>query len=151
MQKKFIVRLSIDERRDLESLVKTGRASARKIRHANILLKADVNASAWTDKKIAEAFNVHMNTVYTIRKRLVELGMHAALERKPREKGSTPFKLDGEGEACLITLSCSKPPEGYAKWTLRLLADKLVELEVVESISYETVRQTLKKTNLNLI
>ena len=147
MNKKYIVRLSDQERRGLEQLSAKGKTVAYRIRHAHILLKADADGPSWTDWRIAEAFSCHARTVEGIRKRFVEQGLDAALNRKKREIPPREKLLDGEKEARLIALSCSKPPKGRARWTLHLLADKMVELEVVESISHETVRQTLKKTN----
>ena len=151
MNKKYIVRLTADEREQLKGLVSKGKAAAYKIKHANVLLKADADGPAWTDERIAEAFSVHGGTVANIRERLVEQGLEAALNRKKREKPPRENKLDGAKEARLIALACSKPPLGRRRWTLHLLADKLVELRIVDSISHETVRQTLKKTNSNRI
>ena len=147
MKKKYIVRLTEEEREQLEDLVNKGQAQAYKIKHANILLKADADGPCWTDAAIAEAFSCHRVTVENVRKRFVEQGMQAALERKKRERPPRERILDGAGEARLIALSCSQPPEGRSRWTLELLADKLVELNVVESISYRTVGRVLKKTN----
>ena len=151
MNKKYIVRLSEAERSELSGMVDIGKAAAYRIKHANILLKVDADGPCWTDNQAAEAFNCHARTVRNIRQRFVESGFHAALERKKQSKPSRKRSLDGEGEARLIALRCGDPPEGFSRWTLHLLADKLVELNVVESISHETVRQTLKKTNLSLI
>lgn len=145
--KKYIVRLTDEERQQLEDLVGKGQAPAYKIRHAHILLKADADGPCWTDQAIADAFCCHRGTVEGIRKRFVEQGMHGALERKKRANPPRERILDGAGEARLIALHCSPPPEGCSRWTLELLADKLVELEVVESISYRTVGRVLKKTN----
>lgn len=145
--KKYIVRLSKEERQALETLVRKGRTAAYKIRHANILLTVDANGAAWTDRRTAEALGCHENTVRNVRQRLVEQGLAAALERKKQRQASRERILDGEGEARLIALACSQPPEGRDHWTLQLLADKLVELDIVESISDQTVRRTLKKTN----
>ena len=145
--KKYIVRLTDEERQQLGDLVGKGQAQAYKIRHAHILLKADAEGPCWTDQAIADAFSCHRGTVEGIRKRFVEQGLQGALERKKREKPPREKILDGEGEARLIALSCSQPPEGRSRWTLELLADKLVELNVVASISYRTVDRTLKKTN----
>lgn len=145
--KKYIVRLIDEERQQLEDLANKGQAQAYKIKHANILLKADAEGPCWTDVAISEAFSCHRVTVENIRKRFVEQGLQAALERKKREKPPREKILDGEGEARLIALSCGQPPEGRSRWSLTLLADKLVELNVVESISYRTVGRTLKKTN----
>jgi len=143
---KYVVRLTMEERRTLESLVAEGRAAADRLLRARMLLKADVGQGGpgWSDEKIAEAFEVGLSTIHRLRQRLVEDGFEAALVRKPRSRHRAP-KLDGEKEARLVALACSAPPEGRARWTLQLLADKLVELEVVESISDEAVRQRLKK------
>lgn len=145
--KKYIVRLSDEERTKLTEMITKGKTAAYRIRHADILLKADADGPGWTDKMIAEAFSAHENTVSGIRRRFVEEGLQSALERKKQAVPSCRPKFDGEKEARLIALSCGVPPEGYARWNLRLLADRLVELEIVDSVSYETVRQTLKKTN----
>ena len=145
--KKYIVRLTAEERGRLKALVSKGRASARTIGHARVLLKVDADGPNWTDEKTAEAFGMRANTVRDIRQRFVEQGLDAALERKRREEPPTPRKLDGAGEARLIAIACGEPPEGRARWTLRLLAGKLVELAIVDDISHETVRRTLKKTS----
>jgi transposase len=147
MNKRYVVRLADVERRQLEERVSKGKAAAQKIKHANILLKADADGEGWTDEDIAGTFLVHANTVRGIRQRFVEEGLEAALNRKRRALPPRERILDGEKEARLIALSCSKPPEGRGRWTLRLLADKMVELEIVDSISHETVRQGLKKTS----
>ena len=146
MPKKYIVRLSDAERQHLTELISKGKTAAYKIRHANILLKADADGPAWTDARIAESFSVSINTVMGVRQRLVEQGLEAALTRKKQAHPSRQPRLDGEGEARLIALRCSAPPDGHARWTLRLLADQAMALEIVEAISHETVRQTLKKT-----
>ena len=146
MTRKFIVRLTDDERIGLTELVTKGKAAAYKIKHANILLKADADSGGWTDAVIADAFSCSPRTVAYIRERFVEDGFDAALNRKLQSKPSRTPKLDGEKEARLIALSCGKPPEGRAVWTLRLLADRLVDLDIVDTISYETVRVALKKT-----
>ena len=140
------VELTPEERQTLETLVRKGEHSALKLMRAHILLKADRNGPSWTDAKISEAFGCDAQTVYNVRKRFASGERLAALERKPQSRPSHMPKLDGQGEARLIALCCSDPPEGFSQWTLQLLADKLVELEIVESISVETVRQTLKKT-----
>ena len=145
MNKKYIVRLSDEERRALTELTSKGKAAASKIRHAHILLKADADGPAWTDQRIAETFSVSVNTVLGVRQRLVEQGLEAALNRKNQAHPSRTPCLDGEGEARLIALRCSAPPAGHARWTLRLLADQAVALDIVEAISHETVRQALKK------
>jgi transposase len=144
---KYVVRLTNEERATLESLVGDRRAAADKRLRARMLLKADVGVGGpgWTDAKIAEAFEVGVSTIHRLRQRLVEDGLEAALVRKPKSRHRLP-KLDGEKEARLVALACSDPPEGRGRWTLQLLADKLVELEVVDSISDETVRLRLKKT-----
>jgi transposase len=146
MNKKYIVRLSDEERSQLTALTNKGKAAAYKIRHAHILLKADADGPAWTDVKIAESFSVSVNTVLGVRQRLVEQGLEAALNRKQQDHPSRSPLLDGAGEARLIALRCSEPPAGHARWTLRLLAEQAVALEIVETISHETVRQALKKT-----
>jgi hypothetical protein len=147
MHKRYIVRLEADEREQLANLVKNGKSAAYRIKHANILLMVDASAEAWSDDKTAQALHCHTNTVRNVRQRFVEQGLEAALERKKQEKPSRSRCCDGETEARLIALSCSQPPTGHGKWSVRLLADKMVELEVVQSISHETVRQTLKKTS----
>jgi transposase len=151
--KKYKVTLTADERQFLHTLVSAGKAAALKLTHARILLKADATPSGpgWTDARIAEAIEVNRTTVEQVRQRFVEQGLEAALVRKKQARPSRERKLDGAGEARLIALACSEPPLGRAAWTLRLLADRLVELEVVETISTETVRQALKKTNSSRI
>ncbi len=147
--KKYIVRLTDEEREELTRLVSKGKAAARKLTRARVLLKADVGdgGPGWTDDRIAEALEVGTRRVENIRKRFVEKGLEATINRKKRCRPPRQKILDGEKEAKLIALCCGNPPEGRARWTLRLLADKLVEFDIVESISHETVRQTLKKTN----
>jgi homeodomain-containing protein len=144
--KKYVVRLTEEERTELLQMIRAGRSAARTLTHAHILLKADAGAEvpAWTGEAIAAALTVDSTTVARVRQRLVEQGLEAALRPKPTRR---PYerKLDGRAEAHLIALACSPTPAGQARWTLRLLADKLVELEQVRSISRETVRQTLKK------
>lgn len=147
MQKRYIVRLTEEERQQLLELVSKGKAAAYKIKHANILLNIDVNGQRWTDKEAAYTFGCHRNTVANLRQRLVEEGLERALERKKPKSPSRPKVCDGEAQAKLIALRCGEPPKGQARWTLRLLADKLVELEIVPEISHETVRRELKKTN----
>ena len=146
MNKKFIVRLSDEERAICQEVVKKLKGSSEKVRRAQILLKADAEGPGWTDGRIAEAFNCRVQTIENLRKRLVMEGFEAALERKQRKEPPTPAKLDGAGEAKLIAMRLGKPPVGYGHWTLQLLADELVALEVVDSISHETVRKVLKKT-----
>jgi transposase len=145
MNKKYIVRLTNEERAILQDVISKGNAAAYKIKHAHLLLKADVNGPNWPDEQIAEAVSTSINTVRNIRQRLVEKGFEAALRRRKRATPPKPKTLDGVQEARLIALRCSAPPAGYAKWTLHLLTAKLIELHVVERISLETVRQTLKK------
>ena len=149
MNKKYIVRLTEQEREQLDALIRKGKAAAYKIKHANMLLKADADGAAWSDEGIAAAFSVHTRTVAGIRERFVEQGLEAALNRKKQEHPSQQPTCDGEAEARLIAVGCSEPPPGHARWTLRLLADTVVELEIVASTSHETVRRTLKKTCLN--
>jgi transposase len=147
MGKKYVVRLTEQERDELQSVVKKGTAKAYRVKHANILLKADANGPGWTDQKIAEAFGCHSNTVVYVRQRFVEEGLERALGRKKQRRPSRAKLLDGEQEAQLIAVSCGPPPEGRARWTLRLLSQRLVEMEIAETISHETVRQVLKKTS----
>jgi transposase len=142
MAKKYIVNLADDERAQLLALTKRGKVSARRLSRAHILLQADTGLS---DDAIAQALHIGTATVERIRKRFVEDGLEAALSEQPRPGGQR--KLDGKQEAFLIALACSTPPEGRACWTMQLLADRLVELQVVEAISDETVRRTLKKTS----
>jgi transposase len=143
--RKYIVTLTSEERERLTRLVSSGKDQAYRIKHANILLAADENGPNLTSQDIAQAFSCHLNTVSGICQRFVEQGFEAALDRKKRQKPPTPRKLDGRGEAKLIALACRKPPEGSSHWALRLLAGELVELGIVDSISYET----LKKTSLS--
>ncbi len=147
MAKIYVVRLTPAERRGLEAMVRKGRAAACRIRHANILIKADSDGPAWTDTRIAEAFGCHLRTVENVRRRFVLEGIDAALNRKKQSRPSVARKLDGEKEAKLIAVACSTPPEGRRRWTLRLIADRMVELDIVDSISHETVRQAMKKTS----
>jgi len=151
MKKKYIVTLTQDERQLLQAMLSKGRAAARKLMHARILLKADAgtNGPALSDEGIAQGLEVGRATVERVRKEFVEEGLDAALERrKPRRRYKRA--LDGDGEAHLIALACQKPPEGRSRWTLRLLADRMVALEHVDAVSYETVHRVLKKTNLSL-
>jgi len=146
--KKYKVTMTPEERQQLLDLISAGKAAAKKLAHARILLKADAapGGPAWPDARIAEAAEVSVATVERIRQRFVEQGFEAALVRKKQDRPSRERKLDGAAEARLIALACSRPPEGRACWTMQLLADQLVELEVVEAVSDETVRRTLKKT-----
>jgi hypothetical protein len=146
MHKKFIVRLSDDERGRCQEIIKHLKGSSQKFRRAQMLLKADADGPAWPDMRIAEAFNCRVQTLENLRKRLVTEGFALALEGKKRPEPPTPCKLDGEAEAQLIALRLGKPPVGYGHWTLHLLADEMVRLEIVDTISHETVRQVLKKT-----
>ena len=148
--KKYKVTLTEDELNDLKQLVSKGKASARKITHAQILLHANEGASggALKDTDIAKAIRISRLTVERVRKRFVEEGIESALNPKVQLR-RRPKKLDGEAEAFLVATACSSAPEGFKDWTLKLLSNKLVECEIVDSISIETVRQTLKKTNLN--
>jgi len=144
--KKYIVELTAEEQRELRSLVRVGKAAAYKIKHANILLKADANGPTWKDAAVAEAFGCHVTTVENVRKRFVLEGIEVAVDRR-REGVGRPRKLDGDAEARLTALACSDPPDGRTRWTLRLLAEKLVELEVVDSCSRMAVQRTMKKTS----
>jgi transposase len=146
MKKKYIVRLSRKERQQLSETVKSLKGSSQKARRARILLKADVNVSGWTDVKIAEAFGCRVQTVENLRKRLVTEGFEIALHGKPRENPPVAKKLDGKQEAKLIAMRLGKPPKGFSNWSLRLLAERVVELGLTDRISHETVRKTLKKT-----
>jgi len=146
MQKKYIVRLTEEERETCRLTVKKLKGTSQKVRRAQVLLKADADGPAWTDRQIAEAFSCRVKTVENIRQRFVQEGFELALEGKKRQTPPTENLLDGEQEARIIATRLGPPPKGYANWTLRLLARKVVELEIVESISPETVRQTLKKT-----
>jgi Homeodomain-like domain len=143
---KYMVRLHPEEREQLLALVNTGQAAAVKLLHARILLKADIDASErrWTDAEIADALDTSASTVHRVRQVWVEQGMDAALSRKP-PTGRQYRKLDGAQEAQLIAVACSAPPEGRVRWTLKSLADKLVALDIVATISPECVRATLKK------
>ena len=147
MRKQYVVRLSEEERAALRTLISRGDAPARVQTHARILLKANRGEAGpeWTDDAISTALEVDPTTVARVRKLYVTEGLEAALHRKAPDRVYRR-KLDGEQEARLIAVACSEPPTGHERWTLRLLADKLVELEVVETVSYETVRQTLKQT-----
>jgi hypothetical protein len=145
MNKKYIVRLTDEERAVCEATIKKERGKSEKLRRATILLKADADGPAWGDAKISEAVGCRTRTIENVRQAFVLEGFQGALVRKKRAMPPTLKLLDGAGEAKLIAMRLGKPPAGYGHWTLRLLADQMVELEVVESISPETVRQTLKK------
>jgi transposase len=146
-KKTYAVALTAAEREQLQDLIAAGTASARKLAHARILLKADqgLGGPAWVDERIADALEISQPTVSRVRKQYVEEGLQAALDRRAPSRVYVR-KLDGAQEARLIAVACGAPPQGQAHWTLRLLADRLVELEVVEAISYQTVRRVLKKT-----
>ena len=148
MKQKYIVKLSAAERLQLKELISSGEASARQIRRAYILLKSDSSPGrpGWKYQAICEAYEVSSLTVYNVRKNYVEGGLQRAILRKKPDR-VYQRRLDGAGEAHLIALACSEPPEGYERWSLRLLQDRLVRLEIVEHISHETIRQTLKKTS----
>ena len=145
MQKKYIVRLSKEERNTLREVVKKLKGSGEKVRRAQVLLKADADGPAWVDTRIAEAFGCRRQTVEAIRQRFVETGFQETLDGRKRANPPVEKLLDGEQEAKIIATRLGPPPKGYANWTLRLLARKVVELEIVETVSYETVRRTLKK------
>jgi transposase len=148
MRKKYIVRLSQAERATLSNVIAIGQSPARKLTHARILLKADQGEGGpnWHDDAIMAALDVSRSTVERIRRRCVVEGLETALTHRPHRTGH-PRRLDGKQEAQLIALACSAPPKGRDGWTLRLLADKMVELQFADALSYETVRRTLKKTN----
>ena len=152
MGKTYVVTLSPEERSEMEKLVSTGHTSAKRQTHGRILLKADRGSEGpgWTDEQICEALDVSRSTVERVRKRFVEHGMEG-LASRPVTPRPSRRRLDGEQEARLLALACSPPPAGRAHWTLRLLADQMVVLEHVESISYETIRRTLKKTRSSRI
>ncbi len=150
MNKKHVVRLTGDERQQLWAMTRRGRVVAYKVRHAQMLLQADVDGPGWTDEQIAQAVGCHVGTVENVRRRFVLEGLEAALERKKQARPSRERVLDGEGEARLIALACGPAPEGRTRWTLELLADELVRLKVVDSIAVQTVRRTLKKTSCSL-
>lgn len=150
-KKRYVVRLSKSEREDLSGLIRRGKGKVNALKrcHARVLLEVDQgkHGPSWSDVRTGEALEIHSNTVRAIRERFVQEGLAAALERKKQSRPSVLRKLDGAQEARVIALACSKPPEGHARWSLRLLADKAVELEIVDAVSYETVRRTLKKAN----
>jgi len=145
MNKKYLVRLSDGERGVCQEIVKNLKGSSQKFRRAQILLKADAHGPGWSDVQIAEAFNCRVQTIENVRKRLVTESLELALNGKKRPEPPTPCKLDGEAEAKLIAMRLGQTPASYGHWTLQRLADELVVLEVVDSISHETVRKTLKK------
>jgi len=145
MQKRYIVRLTDRERSELRGVIKKLKGTAQKVRRAQILLKADADGPNWTDENIADAFSCRTRTVERLRQRLVERGFEETLQRVERAQPPVEKLLTGEQEARIIATRLGPPPKGYANWTLRLLARKVVELEIVETVSYETVRRTLKK------
>jgi len=149
MHKRYVVKLDKDERQELSRLVKAENVAAKKRTHAQVLLLADSSRQgpAWKDEAIAEACSVTVRTVENIRKRLVLEGLESALNRKPQARPSRQKILDGEKEAKIVALCCGAAPAGHARWTLRLLAERAVELEIVDAVSHETVRQCLKKTS----
>jgi hypothetical protein len=146
MQKLYVVRLTDQEREELRSVIKKLKGTGQKVRRAQVLQKADADGPNWTDKRIAEAFSCRTRTVERLRQRLVEQGFEEALHRVERAQPPVEKLLTGEQEARIIATRLGPPPKGYANWTLRLLARKVVELKIVDSVSHETVRRTLKKT-----
>lgn len=146
MNKKYIVRLTEEERATCQAVVKKLKGSSQKVRRAQMLLNTDADGPAWTDERIAEAFGCRVQTIENLRKRVVTESFALALNGKNRENPPTPPKLDGKAEAKLIAMRLGQPPKGFGKWTLQLLANQLVKLEVVDSICPETVRKALKKT-----
>ena len=148
MVKKYVLKLMADERAELEQLVKKGKAAGGKVQRAQALLKADQGPQgpAWTDAQIAEAFGCTTRSLESWRKQAVASGPLSLLQRQPRVRPAVAPKLDGEKEARLTVLACSQPPPGHARWSLRLLAERLVELQIVDAISHETVRRAMKKT-----
>ena len=147
MHKIFVVRLSEEERSTLSGSVKVGKAAARKLTRARILLKVDQGDSgpSWTDERVAEALDVGTTTVRNVRQRFVEEGLEAAINRKKQKRPSRMRKLDGAAEARLVAIACSEPPTGRRRWTLHLLADQLIALQIVETVSHDTIWRTLKK------
>ena len=146
--KRYVVKLSEEERRQLEGLLRKGKSPAQRLLKARILLKADVSdvGEGWSDSRIVTALETSLSMVYRVRKQLVEEGLEPVLSRKLRDTPAVPRIFDGEKEAKLIALACSKPPKGRARWTLRLLENKVVELGIVERASDSTIGRTLKKT-----
>ena len=146
MQKIYIVRLTEAEQQTLEQVVKKLKGTSQKVRRAQMLLKANADGPGWTDARIAEAFACRRETVQRLRQRFVESGFQETLDAKKRAQPPTQKLLNGEEEAKMIATRLGPPPKGYANWTLRLLARKAIELEIVDQVSYETVRRTLNKT-----
>jgi hypothetical protein len=151
--KKYVVKLSEDERDQLNEMIRKGKSSAQRLTKARILLKADVSEAGegWSDSRIMDALETSATTVYRTRQQLVEEGFEAVLSRKQRASPPVPPIFDGEKEAKLIALACSQPPKGRARWTLRLLEDKVVELSIVDRASDSTIGRVLKKTRSSLI
>ncbi len=147
--KRYVVRLAESERRRLRELVSTGKGAAYRFRHANILLQADESRAGpgWADSRISEGLGVSVRAIEYLRERFVKEGLEAALQRKKRETPPVPAKFDGRKEARLLAVACSQPPKGYERWSLRLLADRVVELKIVDAVSHETVRRILQKTS----
>jgi transposase len=145
MQKKYVVRLTDAEREILNQVVKKRHVSSQKVRRAHVFLKADADGPNWSDSQIAEAFDCSTKTIENLRQRLVTEGFEIAINGKPKSRVRGKV-LDGEQEAKIIAMRLSHPPKGFANWTLRLLAEQVVTLEIVESVSHETLRRTLKKT-----
>jgi hypothetical protein len=146
MEKKYVVRLTDEERETLWGVMKKGKGSSQKVRRTQMLLKADANGPGWSDQKIAEAFSCRTKTVENLRQRLVTAGFASALHGVPHQTPPRRKRLDGEQEAKVIAVRLGKPPLGFASWSLRLLAEQVVELAIVATVSYETLRRTLKKT-----
>ncbi len=153
MAKKYRVTLTRLERNELEQLLSAGKADVRRLSHARILMKSDESkwGPMWLDSDIADALDVSVATVERVRRRFVEEGLETALSPYRQPRRTYQRKLDGDQEAKLIAIACSTPPEGHGRWSLRMIADKMVELEFVDELSHETVRQTLKKTSSSLI
>jgi len=145
MKQRYFVNLTDDERRELKYIVKKGKTSSSRIKHAQILLNADQSGSNKTDQEIAQYINCHPQTVFNTRKKFCEHGLDYALNRKKREKPPHQPIIDGEKEAQLIAIACSKPPEGRSRWTFKLLSERMVELEIIDSVSPKTVERVLKK------
>ena len=146
MRKKYLVRLTSKEREHRSEVIKKLKGSGQPVRRAHLLLKADADGPSWTDEQIAQAFSCRITTVENLRQRLVERGFELTLEGNKREQSPTPKRLNGEPEAKIIAIHLGPPPPGYANWSRRLLADWVVELKLIDSVSHETLRQTLKKT-----
>jgi len=147
MPKKYVVRLSDEQRRELAEIIRKFKGTSQKVRRAQVLLKADEEGPNWTDRRIADAFACRTKTVENIRQRLVEREFRETLDCGKPSRPPVPKRLDGRQEAQVIALRLGEPPKGYASWSLRRLARKVVELDIVEAISHKTVRRTLKKTS----